>query len=126
MQNPLPGSPAGINEYTGAWDTPQVVHLLKRTLFGASLQDIGYFKTRTMSQAVDELLQPTVPPATVPLNNYGNDPTGVAPWQTWINTGLLYVDTDMNMNRLNSFQCWWIGQLLNPGRSIHEKMTLFW
>jgi len=126
MQKPLPGSPAGISEYTGSWDTPQIVHLLKRTLFGASVQDINYFKTRTMSQAVDELLLPTPPPSTVPLNNYDTDPTGVAPWQTWINTGLLYVDDDMNMNRLDSLQCWWIGQLLNGGRSIHEKMTLFW
>ncbi len=126
MQNPLPGSPAGIAEYTGNWDTPQVVHLLKRSLFGATIQDINYFKSRTMSQAVDELLQPAPSPTTFPLNNYDADPTGVAPWQTWIDTGLFYVDADMNMNRLDSLQCWWIGQLLNCGRSIHEKMTLFW
>jgi uncharacterized protein (DUF1800 family) len=126
MQNPFPPSPAGISEYTGAWDTPQVVHLLKRTLFGASIQDINYFKGRTMAQAVDELLLPAAAPVSVPLNNYDNDPTGVAPWQTWINTGILYVDDDMNMNRLDSLQCWWIGQMLNCGRSIHEKMTLFW
>ena len=126
MEQQLPGSPAGINAYTGVWDTPQVVHLLKRTLFGASVTDINYFKTRTMAQAVDELLQPTAAPATTPLNNYGADPTGVAPWQSWINMGLLYSDEDMNSNRLYSLQAWWIGQLLNPGRSIHEKMTLFW
>ncbi len=126
MEQLLPGSPAGINQYTGTWDTPQVVHLLKRTLFGASMSDINYFKTRTMSQAVDELLQPTAVPTTTPLNNYGSDPTGVGPWQTWIGTGLLYADEGMNTNRLRSLQAWWIGQLLNPGRSVHEKMTLFW
>src|ERR1700712_4440778 len=97
----LPGSQAGIGQYTGAWDTPQVAHLLKRTLFGASVQDLNYFKTRTMSQAVDELLQPTAAPSTKPLNNYDNDPTGVAPWQTWIGTGLLYADDTMNTNRLH-------------------------
>jgi len=122
----LPGSSLGIAEYTGAWDTPQVVHLLKRTLFGATVQDINYFKTKTMSQAVDELLIPTAVPSTAPLNDYGADPTGVSPWQTWINTGLLYSDPDLNENRLHSLQAWWIGQLLNPGRSIHEKITLFW
>ncbi|MHA4811816.1 DUF1800 domain-containing protein [Flavitalea flava] len=120
------GSPAGIAPYTGTWDTAQVVHLLKRTLFGASVQDIQYFKTRTMEQAVDELLQPTAAPASLPLNNYGADPTGVAAWQTWINMGLLYSDPDMNESRVSSLQCWWIGQIINPGRSIHEKMTLFW
>lgn len=126
MEKPLPGSPAGISQYTGTWDTPQIVHLLKRTLFGASIDDINYFKTRTMSQAVDELLSPTAAPTTKPLNNYGNDPTGVAPWQTWIGQGLLYQDDAMNTNRLRSLQAWWIGQLLNPRRSIHEKLTLFW
>jgi len=123
---PPPGSTAGIAEYTGPWDTAQVVHLLKRTLFGASLQDVGYFRTLTMSQAVDALLQPAPPPSTVPLNDYGADPTGVAPWQTWINTGLLYSDPDLGASRLKSLQAWWVGQLLNPGRSIHEKLTLFW
>jgi len=123
MLNP---SPAGISEYTGTWDTPQVVHLLKRALFGATMQDISYFRARTMSQAVDELLQPAPAPTTFPLNNYDTDPTGVAPWQTWIDTGLLYVDADMNMNRLDSLQCWWIGQMLGCGRSIQEKIILFW
>jgi uncharacterized protein (DUF1800 family) len=126
MKQVFPGSPAGLDAYTGVWDTPQVVHLLKRTLFGASLQDINYFKTLSMSAAVDQLLQPTAVPATTPLNNYGSDPTGVAMWQSWINQGLTYADPDMNSNRLDSLQCWWVGQLLNPGRSIHEKMTLFW
>jgi uncharacterized protein (DUF1800 family) len=126
MKHALPGSPLGLDPYTGTWDTPQVVHLLKRTLFGASVQDINYFKTLTLSQAVDQLLQPTSAPTTTPLNNYGSDPTGVPSFQSWINQGLLYSDETMNANRLTSLQCWWTGQLLNPGRSIHEKMTLFW
>jgi uncharacterized protein (DUF1800 family) len=122
----FPGSPSGIDPYTGTWDTPQVVHLLKRTLFGATIQDINYFKSMTMSQAVDQLLLPTAQPSTQPLNNYGSDPTGVASWQTWINTGILYDDPQLNGNRVSSMQCWWMGQMLNQGRSIHEKMTLFW
>ena len=126
MKHEFPGSPAGLDAYTGDWDTPQVVHLLKRTLFGATIQDLNYFKGLSMSQAVDELLKPTPVPATKPLNNYGNDPTGVGSFQTWIGTGLLYQDEDMTTNRLRSLQAWWIGQMLSCGRSIHEKMTLFW
>lgn len=122
----LPGSPAGLAQYTGDWGAPQVAHLLKRTLFGSTVQDINYFKTLTMSQAVDQLLQPTAAPTTVPLNNYGADPTGVASWQSWLNVGLLYGDPQLNQNRVGSLQAWWTGQMLSPGRSIHEKMTLFW
>ena len=122
----LPGSTAGLAPYAGDWGAPQVAHLLKRTLFGATVQDINYFKTLTMSQAVDQLLQPTAAPTTVPLNNYGADPTGVGSFQPWLNVGLLYGDPQLNGSRLGSLQAWWTGQMLNPGRSIHEKMTLFW
>jgi uncharacterized protein (DUF1800 family) len=120
----------GLQEYSGAWDTPQVVHLLKRTLFGAQPQDINYFKSRSMQQAVDELLLPTAAPSSVPLNNYSvngyADPSGVALWQTWINTGIALADKELNQKRIDSFKTWWLGQALQPSRSIHEKLTVFW
>ncbi len=120
----------GLQEYTGSWDTPQVVHLLKRTLFGAKPQDIAYFKTKTMAQAVNEILQPAAAPSTVPLNNYSvngyTDPSGVALWQTWINTGIAVADVELNRFRIASFKTWWMGQALQPSRSIHEKLTIFW
>lgn len=120
----------GLDEYTGEWTTTEVAHLLKRTLFGVKVDDLNYFLTLTMSEAVDQLLTPTTAPVTVPLNSYSangyTDPTGVAPWDTWINTGVDYPDPVMNANRLDSLKCWWIGQMLNDSRSIHEKLTLFW
>src|SRR6201996_1717201 len=126
MKQALPGSPLGLDPYTGTWDTSHVVHLLKRTLFGAATADIAYFQGLGMSAAVDAILQPTAAPTTKPLNNYGNDPTGVGSYQTWIGSGITYGDMGLNTNRLRSLQAWWVGQLLNGGRSIHEKMTLFW
>lgn len=120
----------GLQEYSGTWDTPQIVHLLKRTLFGARPSDIQYFKTTTMQQAVDEILSPTAVPSSVPLNNYSvggyADPSGVALWQTWINTGIAVADKELNQKRIDSFKTWWLGQTLQPSRSIHEKLTVFW
>ncbi|HEY4967997.1 MAG TPA: DUF1800 domain-containing protein [Puia sp.] len=120
----------GLDEYTGEWTTTEVVHLLKRTLFGVKVSDLNYFLGKSMSDSVDELLTPTAIPVTVPLNSYNSggytDPTGVAAWDTWINTGVDYPDAEMNTHRLDSLKCWWIGQLLNENRSIHEKLTLFW
>jgi uncharacterized protein (DUF1800 family) len=120
----------GLQEYTGPWNNAQIVHLLKRTLFGAKLQDVQYFKNRTMQQSVDELLLPTAPPATPPLNNYSVngyvDPSGVPLWQTWINSGTNIADKDLNEKRNASFKTWWLGQVLNASRSIHEKMVVFW
>lgn len=120
----------GLQEYSGVWNTPQVVHLLKRTLFGARLRDVTYFKNKTMQDAVDELLQTAPAPSTFPLNNYSingyTDPTGVAPWQTWINTGIALADKELNEKRIESFKTWWLGQALNTDRSIHEKLVVFW
>src|SRR5262245_2873250 len=61
---------SGITPYAGPWTTNEVAHLLKRTMFGARKADIDYFKTKTMSQAVDELLTPTAPLPTPPVNDY--------------------------------------------------------
>ena len=120
----------GLQEYTGTWDTPQIVHLLKRTLFGSKFQDVQYFKGRTMQQAVNELLQPDAAPSTYPLNNYSiggyTDPSGVPLWQTWINNGITLADKELNEKRIDSLKTWWLGQALRPSRSIHEKMAIFW
>jgi uncharacterized protein (DUF1800 family) len=126
MKRSWPGSTSGLQEYSGAWGTAQVVHLLKRTLFGASVADVNYFSGLSMSAAVDAILTPTAAPTAQPLNNYGTDVTGVASWATWIGVGELYQDSNLNASRVASMQCWWMGQLLSSGRSIHEKMTLFW
>src|SRR5688572_32315964 len=42
----------------------------KRTMFGAKKADIDYFKTRTVSQAVDELMNPTAPQPAPPVKEY--------------------------------------------------------
>jgi hypothetical protein len=64
----------------------QITHLLKRVMFGAKPADVNYFKTKTLSQSVDELLKPQSFPEP-PLNYYNTadytDPTGVALGSTW-------------------------------------------
>src|SRR4249920_2586464 len=73
---------SGINPYTGPWTENEIVHLLKRTLFGSTRADIEHFKTMTMSQAVDELLNPTSPLPSPPLKDYAGADTTVA-GATW-------------------------------------------
>lgn len=118
---------SGINPYTGPWTTNEVQHLLKRTLFGSTKADIDYFKTKTVTGAVDELLNPTAPLPAPPVNDYNSstltDPA-VAPGQTWINSPTN--DGTLNGTRRSSFKKWWAGLLINQDRSIREKLTLFW
>ena len=123
---------SGINPYTGPWTVNEVIHLLKRTMFGATKPDVDFFKAMTMSQAVDALLnvplaQFTPPP---PLKNYTNsvDPAdpdiAVAAGQTWVNTNT--TDGSVNSQRVLSYRNWWMGQMINQDKNILEKLTLFW
>ncbi|MFN3849944.1 MAG: DUF1800 family protein [Spirosomataceae bacterium] len=120
-------STKGISEYKGAWTRTQVIHLLKRTMFGAKQSDIDYFLRKTLSETVDELLKPQADPSP-PLNYYETatyqDPQGIKLGETWINA--IYGDGTVNSLRRNSYKRWWIQQLANQQRSIHEKMILFW
>lgn len=116
----------GINPYTGEFGTAQVVHLLKRTLFGATPADIAWCSNLTMDQAVDALLTPQSTAPSPPLNNYGNDETGVAPGTTWVNAAPASANEELDIKRRDSYKAWWIGVMLNQPRSIHEKMVLFW
>ena len=52
---------SGVLPYAGAWTKKEAVHLLRRTMFGAKPADINYFLSKSMSDAVDELLNPLPP-----------------------------------------------------------------
>ncbi len=120
-----------INPYAGAWTDTEVIHLLKRTMFGAKISDIAYFKTKTISQAIDELVTPLAAPLP-PINNYEGknfsgtpfvDPNGIAKGATWVNAPY---DSNANGFREYSLKAWWVSLLHNQGRNITEKMTMFW
>lgn len=121
---------SGLTPYTGAFGTNEIIHLLKRTLFGAAKTDVDYFKTKTLSQAVNELLTVPALPPLPPVKNYANpaDPAdpdkGVAPGATWVYTNTN--DGGVNAQRVNSFKNWWTGLMINQNRNILEKMVLFW
>lgn len=118
---------SGLSPYSGPWGTKEVTHLLKRTMFGATIADVNYFKTKTLAQAVDELVN-TIPAAPLPpVNNY-NDTTAdpdVPAGETWVNAANSKVGNINNL-RISSLISWWTGLQLNQGRSITEKMVLFW
>jgi uncharacterized protein (DUF1800 family) len=120
---------SGLTPYTGAFGTEEVVHLLKRTMFGATAEDVTYFKTRSVTQAIDELLNPTAALPAPPVKDYNETgtttpDTTVAPGTTWVNT--YNTDGTISSRRRSSFKKWSIGIMINQDRSIREKMTLFW
>lgn len=117
----------GLTEYSGPFTESQVLHLLRRTLLGISKADVDFFKTKTMSEAVDYLLTLPQNPPPPPLNNYGNNantPDPAVPFgQTWVNAA---ASPTLEGARISSLKSWWMGLMVMPDRSIREKMTLFW
>jgi uncharacterized protein (DUF1800 family) len=114
-----------IANYSGVWGDAQVKHLLRRTMFGFNRSDVNFFKSMSMNDAVDYLLNiPSTQPSP-PVNGYNTqtmiDPD-VASGATWVN------GTDSNNftgQRRASLYAWSMQQVLKPERHIREKMTVF-
>jgi uncharacterized protein (DUF1800 family) len=120
----------GINPYNGAWTENEVIHLLKRTMFGSKKADVDYFRNKTVSASVDELLNPIAPQPAPPVKEYItsttalNPDTNIAQGSTWVND--INNDGTVQSQRLSSYKKWWTGALINQDRSIREKLIVFW
>ena len=120
----LPGtirSRAGLKPYSGPWGFEQAAHLLRRTTFGPKLSELQRVADMGLSATIDVLFA-TNPMPSPPVNFANeNDPTPIG--ETWIEAP---VRQGVNGARRASLLAWSIGQILNDGISIREKMTLFW
>ena len=117
---------SGLNPYSGMFGRAELIHLLSRTMFGAKKSDIDVLQGKTLAQVVDILLTGPTTDVAPPINNYANATTvdaNVPLGQTWV-----YDVENGNINgaRRNSLKSWWVGNMLNQGTSIHEKMVMFW
>lgn len=122
---------SGINQYAGPWTDQEVIHLLKRTMFGAKKADVDYFRGRTMDQVVDELLSPTAPNPNPPVKEYvtttvpGTNPdANILQGTTWVND--INNDGTVQTQRRGSYKKWLTGTMINQDRSIREKLIMFW
>lgn len=125
-----------ITPYTGPFGTPELRHLLRRTLFGCSNADLAHFQGQSLQQVVDALLTFTND-TTPPLKNYwlnaggGPDPSlidGNVPFgTTWVNTPRQPAqEPDVSQKRIESFVAWRAGLLVHQDRTLREKLVLFW
>ena len=116
---------ASVAPYTGTWDEKKLKHLLRRSLFGYSKADLDFFKTKSMSDAVDYIMDiPSTQPLP-PVNGYNNpretDPN-IPAGSTWVNGP---DNVNFIRQRRDSIYAWHMKLIVNPDRHIREKMTLF-
>ena len=64
---------AGLTPYNGPWTSNEVIHLLKRTMFGSTPDDINFFLGLGINQSVDTLLTVSATPPAPPVKNYNNN-----------------------------------------------------
>ena len=110
-----------LTPYAGPWGYAQAAHLLRRGLFGPSRPEIMAAAGSSLTAVLNGLLTAPAAPA-APLNVSATD-TSVAIGQTW--TAQVFNQNFEGVRRA-SLRDWWLGQLLNQGPSLAEKMTLFW
>jgi uncharacterized protein (DUF1800 family) len=116
----------GLTPYSGNWGNAQVLHLLRRTLFGVKQSELDTFKAMSMNNAVDALLNVSTTQPSPPVNAYNSgtatDPD-VPAGQTWVNSP---ISPNYSFQRRRSVKNWWTGLMINQDSTILEKMVLFW
>ncbi len=115
----------GLEAYTGPWEIAQVIHLLRRVMFGAKWEDIQFFLQSDPDTAVETLLTAGEAPP-LPVNDYNSenftDPA-VPSGDTWVNA---FYDLSAEPYRIASLKSWWVGNLIDQESNIIEKLILFW
>lgn len=118
---------SGLNPYSGVFGRAELVHLLKRSGFGAKPTDIQALSGLSLTQVIDRILTLPASAPQAPVNVY-NDATYTDPdvpyGQTWVNAP--YTDGTANSLREITFKSWWTGLMLQEEQSCLEKMVLFW
>lgn len=113
-----------LTPYTGTWTKVQAAHLLRRTLFGTTFEQIQQAVADGMDATITQLL--TIPATSPPLA-FLPDETIAAFGTTWVNS--VYPSSnpsDVDNARRASLGGWIMQRLNQPTLSIQEKMCLFW
>ena len=69
----------GLTPFTGSFTQVELQHLLKRTMFGASKEDLTYFSGKTLTAVLAELLNPISFTPAPPIKEYTTSTTASAP-----------------------------------------------
>lgn len=115
-----------MTPYTGLWTKAEAAHLLRRTMFGATNQQILDAVSDGMATTVTNLLQ--IPSIGLPLTYHPNEtvaPQG-APWNTSVFPTDPVEANNVNLARIGSLIGWMFERINNEQVSIAEKMCLFW
>lgn len=110
-----------LDKYNGEWNFSTASHLLRRTMFGFSIDQADKAVSDGLDQTVKNLLTDNSKKNN-PVYMYKDD-SGIAYGQDLI--GINY-PAESNRKIINSFIGRWVGNILNQDISLTEKMMMFW
>ena len=123
--------PQVVTPYTGIFGKSELLHLLRRTLFGVSPGDLKTFEGKSLTEVVDALLNfsPIYPPP--PIRAYqgralASFDSAVPYGQTWVNIKPNPAEQNPNGARRGSYKQWWVQLMVSQDRTLREKLVLFW
>lgn len=124
-------NPTAVTPYSGVFGQSELLHLLRRTLFGVSPGDLKAFEGKSLNTVVDQLLNITSAAPPPPIRAYqGRALTSfdsVVPYgETWVNIKPNPAEQNPNGARRGSYKQWWIQLMVNQDRTLREKLVLFW
>jgi len=113
-----------LEPYSGNFKKEDLLHLLRRCLFGVGAKDLKHFKDKSISQCLDILLVQS--PIPKPLTQ--EDPDLVDPFVKWGGdwTNAPYENDYLDSRRKFALKGNWAGSIINRDFSLTEKMRLFW
>ena len=115
-----------MTPYVGAWTKAEAAHLLRRTMFGATNQQILDAVSNGMAATVTALLQ--IPAIADPITYDTNDTISTV-GTTWINSVYPTNATAAQLTenaRIKSLGAWMMKRINTEQLDISEKMCLFW
>lgn len=115
-----------LEKYKGPWTSQQIKHLLSRTTFGSTPDNVADLSKLGFEAAIEKIISFEKKPEP-PVNYYENivaDPNGIKYGETWVNAP--YGNGDVNFRRVQVFRYWWMKAMWNQELNINQKLILFW
>ena len=116
---------SSLTPYTGAFGFEQAAHLLRRTTFGPTKEQINLAASQGLDNVLAFLLQDLPLPAP-PVIYFGDADPNAPVGSDWTNAPYISNDNEIVVPRVLSLRAWSLNQMVEEGLSIREKMTLFW
>lgn len=119
---------SGLDPYTGPFEIEQAAHLLRRTMFGPTYQQIKDAVADGLDATLSSLLADN--PLTEderPLNHEFDGDPNVPIGETWVDQPYTTdLQQQQRVYRFRSLHAWTVELWMKTGVSIREKLTLFW